>query len=71
MKAFALGILVLIYWCLHQDTWFWRASQPMVFGFLPPALWYHALYTLGAALVLALLVRVAWPSELERETDHE
>ena len=71
MKAFALAMLVLIYWCLHQDTWFWRSSQPMALGFLPPGLWYHALYTVGASLLLWVLVRLAWPSELERETDHE
>ena len=40
---------------------------PLAFGFLPVGLWYHALYTLAAALLMAALVRWYWPAGLERE----
>jgi hypothetical protein len=36
-----------------------------LFGFLPPGLWYHAAYTLAVALLMAGLVRWAWPAHLE------
>jgi hypothetical protein len=69
MKNAILTILVLVYWALHQDTWNWRIAEPFAFGFLPVGLWYHALYTLGISLLMALLVKVAWPTELEKEVD--
>ena len=34
---------------LHQDVWLWRSARPLVFGFLPIGLFYHACYA------------VAWP----------
>jgi hypothetical protein len=69
MKNAALTVLVLFYWALHQDTWNWRSAEPFALGFLPVGLWYHAVYTLGISLLMALLVKVAWPSELEKEVD--
>jgi len=57
----AAGLLYL----LHQDFWLWRESRPLVLGFLPPGLFYHAVYTLAAALLMAALVRWAWPDHLE------
>jgi hypothetical protein len=50
---------------LHQDFWFWRTARPLAFGFLPIGLFYHACYSLAAALLMAVLVRTAWPSHLE------
>ena len=38
-----------------------------MFGFLPIGLFYHAAYTLATSLLLWLLVRLIWPSHLERE----
>ena len=69
MKTLALCGLVILYWLLHQDVWNWRAARPMMFGFLPVGLSYHALYTLGISALMALLVRTAWPAELEREVE--
>ena len=37
-SAFAIAALYL----LHQDVWFWRTARPLVFGFLPIGLAYHA-----------------------------
>lgn len=56
-----------VYYLLHQDWWNWTAARPLAFGFLPVGLWYHALYTIGAAVLMASLVRWWWPAELERE----
>jgi hypothetical protein len=63
----ALIILVLIVYALHQDIWLWREARPFVFGFLPIGLFYHACYSLGASLLMWLLVRYAWPSDLEKD----
>lgn len=70
-KRWAAFLLVFLYWLLHQDLWNWRESRPLTFGFLPPALTYHALYTIGIALLMALLVRLAWPADLERRAESE
>jgi hypothetical protein len=63
----ALIILVLIVYALHQDIWLWRDARPFVFGFLPIGLFYHACYSLGASVLMWLLVRYAWPSDLEKD----
>ncbi len=69
MKSAGLTLLVAAYWLLHQDFWNWTSARPLAFGFLPPALSYHALYTLGTSALMAVLVKFAWPAELEREAD--
>jgi len=65
MKRALLLIIVGALYVLHQDFWFWRTARPLVFGFLPIGLFYHACYTVATALVMWMLVRQAWPSELE------
>ena len=57
-------------YALHQDFWFWRDARPLVFGFLPIGLFYHAAYTLATSLLLAFLVRSYWPAHLE-DASHE
>jgi len=72
MKKGFLVVLVLVAYALHQDVWLFARARPLVFGFLPVGLAYHALYTLGCTLLMALLVRFAWPGHLEassREPD--
>ena len=64
-----LAIALLVFFALHQDVWFWRTARPLVFGFLPVGLAYHAGYSIAAALLLRLLVVHAWPSHLEREAE--
>lgn len=65
MKGLWLALLVVVLYALHQDTWFWRAVQPVVLGFLPVGLFYHVCYTLAVCGVMWLLVKFAWPSHLE------
>jgi hypothetical protein len=64
----AAGLVAALY-ILHQDIWFWRTARPLVFGFLPIGLFYHAAYTAACALLMALLVRRAWPAHLERSSE--
>jgi hypothetical protein len=71
MKRVLLTVAMLALYALHQDFWFWRAAQPLVLGFLPVGLAYHVLYTIAAALVMAVLVRLAWPSHLEEQAGSE
>lgn len=49
----------------HQDFWFWRSARPLIFGFLPVGIAYHALYCIAAALLMWALTALAWPAHLE------
>ena len=59
--------LVAAMYALHQDVWFWRDARPLVFGFLPMGLAYHAAYTIAVSGLLAWLIKHHWPSHLDRE----
>ena len=52
-------------YALHQDVWFWRDARPLVFGFLPIGLAYHAAYTLAVSALMVWLVRTHWPAHLD------
>jgi hypothetical protein len=69
MKRALLVLAVLTLYVLHQDVWFWRTAQPLVFGFLPVGLFYHACFSVAAAAVMWLLVAHAWPAHLEDEAE--
>jgi hypothetical protein len=69
MNRAPLVIIVGALYVLHQDFWFWRWAHPLILGFIPVGLFYHACYTVVTALVMWLLVKLAWPSHLEEETD--
>jgi hypothetical protein len=62
-------LLVAVLYVLHQDFWFWSSARPLVFGFLPVGLAYHAGFSVAASLLFWLLVARAWPSHLEREVE--
>ena len=61
----AAALLAAVLYGLHQDFWLWREARPLVFGFLPIGLFYHAVHTIASSLLLSLLVRWHWPSHLE------
>jgi hypothetical protein len=65
LPATLLTILVGAVYALHQDIWLWRAARPLVFGFLPVGLAYHAAYCLLVALLMWAMVLIAWPSHLD------
>ena len=63
---YLLTLLVIFVVALHQDFWNWT-NKALVFGFVPVGLAYHAMYSIGAALTMALMVRYLWPAELDDE----
>ncbi len=67
MKKFLLFLLVALVYLAHQDLWNWGKSAPLLFGFLPPGLAYHAGYSVLCAIMMAILVKVAWAKSLETE----
>jgi len=60
-----VSFAVLLLYAAHQDFWFAGEARPIVFGYLPIGLFYHACYTLAAAVLMAVLVKVAWPGGRE------
>jgi hypothetical protein len=69
MKRLLLVAATLVLYSLHQDVWFWREARPLVFGFLPVGLFYHACYSVAASALLLLLVARAWPAHLEKPAE--
>jgi hypothetical protein len=69
MKRALLVVAFIALYVLHQDVWFFRTARPLVFGFVPIGLFYHACFSGAAALFMALLVKYAWPGHLEDEVE--
>jgi hypothetical protein len=69
MKRILLVVAVVALYLLHQDFWFWRTAHPLVFGFIPIGLFYQACFSVAASLLMWLLVKYAWPEELERHVE--
>lgn len=65
MRKTLLVLATALLYVLHQDVWLWRSARPLIFGFLPIGLFYHAVFSIAAAGLMGLLVRFAWPGELE------
>ncbi len=59
----ALALLFL----LHNDFWLWTDGRN-VLG-LPAGLTYHIIYCLATSILMALVVRYAWPTDLETGDD--
>ncbi len=64
MRSVAIMLIVLLI-VLHQDFWWWEDTRPLVFGFIPIGLAWHALISIAAAGVWALTVRYCWPRDVE------
>nr|MBR9809549.1 hypothetical protein [bacterium] len=64
---FIVFVLLLL---LHQDSWNWDNAN-LVLGFMPVGLFYHACYSLVAALFWGIVMKVAWPTELEEWAEGE
>jgi uncharacterized protein DUF3311 len=69
MRRTLLVLAVAALYVLHQDLWFWRTARPLVFGFMPIGLFYHACFSVAASLLMWLLVTHAWPAHLEEEAE--
>lgn len=63
-------VVIAVLYLLHQDVWFWNAARPLVFGFLPVGLAYHAAYCVAVAVLMWALTRYAWPQELDSLPSH-
>jgi hypothetical protein len=70
LQAALIALITGLVYLLHQDFWFWRSARPLVFGFLPIGLFYHAAYTIGISLLMWYVVRRHWPAHLE-EQEHD
>lgn len=64
-----LGLLVAGVFLLHQDFWNWRKGD-LVLGCLPVGLAYHAAYAILTAAMMVVLVKFAWPKELDEMESH-
>jgi hypothetical protein len=64
MRNLALTALVAVVFVLHQDIWNWT-NKTLVMGFLPIGLAYHAGYAVLCVVTMAILVRFAWPRNLD------
>ena len=62
--------LVIVLGILHYDFWNWDDGS-LVFGFLPVGLAYHGAYSILAGLAWFMVVRNAWPAELEAWADEQ
>ena len=70
MKKLLLFLLIACVYVLHQDFWNWKNTD-LIFGFLPVGLAYHAGYSILAAIMMAILVKFAWPEHLEHTESHD
>ncbi len=59
----ALYAALVFLYLLHNDLWLWHDGG-LVLG-LPSGLAYHLGYCLATAALMAMLVRWAWPVDLE------
>ena len=51
-KALLVTVLVVAVYLLHQDFWNWKKSEPLILGFLPIGLAYHAGFSILAAILM-------------------
>ena len=70
MKTILLTLLVATGYLLHQDFWNWKKIEPLLFGFMPIGLAYHAAYSFAAAALMWVFVKFAWPAHLEKVEPH-
>ena len=71
MKKLLLLLMTGGLYLLHQDWWNWKKTEPLLLGFLPIGLTYHAAFSLAAALMMWVMVRFAWPAELDEMESEE
>ena len=64
----AVYIFLVLLFFLHQDFWFWDDGS-LVMGFIPVGLVYHIGYSVIAAIGWCLVIKHAWPSQLEATSE--
>jgi hypothetical protein len=68
MKKLLLFLLIAAVYAAHQDFWNWNKAD-LIFGFLPIGLAYQAAYSIACSVLMAILVKTAWPKHLEDTED--
>lgn len=68
MKRVVYGLIVLLA-IVHQDFWWWDDYEPLVLGFVPIGLAWHAGISLAAGVLWYLATIYCWPKELDEEDD--
>jgi len=66
-----LTLIFLLVLFLRHDYWNWDTPGYLLFGFLPVGLWWQALVTISASIMMWLMVTLAWPSHLEQNPPSE
>ncbi len=64
LKWLVIGLIVLLT-LLHQDFWFWDTYEPLIFGFIPIGLAYHAMISLLAGFFWFLAIKYCWPEGVD------
>lgn len=62
--------LVLLVTLLHFDLWLWDSTS-IVLGFVPLTLAYQVGITIAAAIAWGLVMRFAWPRDVEEWASRE
>jgi len=70
IAALLTFIFVLVLFLRH-DYWNWDTPGHLLFGFLPVGLWWQALVTILASIMMFLMVTLAWPHHLEEKASSE
>ena len=63
--VFRLSLIFVVVLILRNDMWNWNTPYPLLFGFLPVGLWWQGMVSILATVMMWLMVRLAWPHELE------
>jgi hypothetical protein len=70
MRRLVSGLIVLLA-VLHQDYWWWDSIDPLLLGFIPIGLAYHAGVSVAAAVLWAMAIKYCWPDHLEDDMEPE
>ena len=68
MRRLVFGLIVLLA-VMHQDYWWWDSIDPLLLGFIPIGLAYHAGVSVVAAVLWAMAIKYCWPDHLEDEIE--
>ena len=66
MISLILTTIFFLVLFLRHDYWNWDTPGYLLFGFLPVGLWWQALVTILASIMMWLMVTLAWPTHLEQ-----
>ena len=68
MRTLVIALIILLA-ILHHDWWWWDSKEPLVLGFMPIGLAWHAGISLAAGLVGLVAVKFCWPEHLDDEEE--